>query len=174
MINSTNMKTMQHEWIMDSGASDHMTASLKNLVNIRTTPEAFSINLPTGATSQITHIGDVYLQNGLKMANVLYVPQFHHNLLSIDKLAKDNECDVMFYPKTCVILKSASKEVKGVGTMKDGLYYLVDAKVNTSTSGPVCLTAGRLQNCSSSEMYALWHHRLGHPNSFIFLVLLLM
>lgn len=92
------------EWIIDSGASDHMTASLENLINVKRIPANYTINLPTGDTAVITHIGDVILPNGLKLANVLYVPQFHHNLLSIHKLALDNKCQVMFHPNSFVIL----------------------------------------------------------------------
>lgn len=83
-----------------------MTASLNNLLNVRKAPPNFSIKLPTGGTTLITHIGDIRLENGLKMMNVLYVPDFNHNLLSIHKLAKDNNCDIMFYPDRCMIIDS--------------------------------------------------------------------
>lgn len=95
MIDISKTPTNSNEWIVDLGESDHMTASLTNLLNVKRAPPNFTINLPTGATSKISHIVDLILKSGLKLLNVLYVPQFTHNLLSINKLAQDNTCDVV-------------------------------------------------------------------------------
>lgn len=84
-------------WIMDSGATDHMTATLCLLSNVKEMSSHQTIKLPTGDTSMISHIGDVLLSNGLKLNEVLYVPKFNHNLLSIHKLAHDNKCQVVFF-----------------------------------------------------------------------------
>ncbi|KAL8103322.1 hypothetical protein AgCh_027766 [Apium graveolens] len=111
MINSGEGGADNKRWIVDSGASDHMTASLNNWLNVRKAPPNFSINPPTGATTVITHIGDIRLENGLKMMNVLQVLDFNHNFLSIYKLAKDNNYDIMFYPDECMIIDATSKMV---------------------------------------------------------------
>ncbi|XP_074342899.1 uncharacterized protein LOC141680621 [Apium graveolens] len=116
--------TKQGEWIVDSGASDHLTCSLDNLVNVKVTPSTFTIKLPTGATTSISHIGDVILPNGLKLLDVLYVPLFTHNLLLIHKLAKDAQCDVLFQPSQCVVINSKIKKVIAKGVLKEGLYYM--------------------------------------------------
>ncbi|XP_056697640.1 uncharacterized protein [Spinacia oleracea] len=142
------------EWIMDSGASDHMTGILDLLTNVRKAPSNLTINLPTGAREMITHYCDITLSNGLEMMNVLYVPQFKHNLVSIHKLYKDNLCDVMFSPRTCTVVDSLTKELRGKGEMKHGLYYL---------KGPEEETRRIVGNASSgTDLYDLWHHRLGH------------
>lgn len=79
-------------WIIDSGASAHMTSSSHTLSNLRHVASHMTINLPTGDDSQITHMGDAVLPNGLILKNVLVVIQFKHNLLSIHILARDNNC----------------------------------------------------------------------------------
>lgn len=74
----------------------------------------------------ITYIGDSWSPNGLKLMNILYVPQFHHNLLLIQKLSQDSKCDVVFGPENCTIIDSDSKVVTGKGEVGNGLYYLLD------------------------------------------------
>lgn len=66
MINSRTGGAHSKRWIIDSGASDHMTATLADLVNVRNVPDNFTIKLPTGATTLITHIGEINLDNGLR------------------------------------------------------------------------------------------------------------
>lgn len=102
-----------------------MTSSLQNMVNVKLAPSTFTITLPTGATAVITHIGDVMLQNGLRLTNVLHVPKFNHNLLSIHKLAQDSKCDVIFSPSKCVIIDATTKGIVGRGEMRQGLYNLM-------------------------------------------------
>ncbi|XP_074376885.1 uncharacterized protein LOC141718403 [Apium graveolens] len=127
MIHSGGKVVQPGKWIMDSGASDHMIANLSSLKNVKKAPFNFNIKLPTGDTTLITHIGDIVLEGGLKMLNVLHVPGFTHNLLSIYKLAKDNGCDVTFHAAICMIVDYMSRKLRGVGKLTNGMYYLVDS-----------------------------------------------
>lgn len=139
---------------MDSGATDHMTATLRLLTNVKEVSTHQTIKLPTGDTAVISHIGDVTLSNGLTLNEVLYVPKFNHNLLSIHKLAHDNDCQVVFYPEKCLMLDSISNEAKGMGILKNGLYYMAcdsDKECNQITTAQ-----------TDSSEYAIWHNRLGH------------
>lgn len=73
MVHSGGKKVMGGaDWIIDSGASDYMASSLQHMINIKLVPATFTITLPTGSTAVITHIGDVILENGLKLKNVLH------------------------------------------------------------------------------------------------------
>lgn len=58
MITCGAAESKIQEWIVDSGASDHMTCSLNLLHNVRPAPPRMTIKLPTGSTANITHIGD--------------------------------------------------------------------------------------------------------------------
>lgn len=113
MITCGAVESTTQEWIVDSGASDHMTCSLKLLHNIRPAPPYLSIKLPTGNTANITHIGDIVLNCGIPLVNVLFVPQFTHNLLSVTKLGTDNKCEVTFKDGKCLVMNSESKLVMG-------------------------------------------------------------
>lgn len=50
--------TQNDVWIIDSGASNHMTADKEKPTNVREASSNLTINLPTGAASRISHIGD--------------------------------------------------------------------------------------------------------------------
>ena len=83
--------------IINSGASDHMTCDLSLLSEFEETKNKPKINLPNGKTNVITHTGIVRLENNLKLQNVLCVPEFKHNLLSVNKLVQQERCRVIFY-----------------------------------------------------------------------------
>lgn len=94
------------------------------------------------------------LKNGLVLKDVLYVPAFNHNLLSIHKLAQDNDCEIQFSPEKCIIKTAATVEIRGIGLLRNGLYFLEDSEVQIDS-----LAANNLSKMSNS---VLWHNRLGH------------
>lgn len=145
-----------------------MTSSLKNLVNVKLAPLTFIITLPTGDSAVITHVGDVILPNRMKLTNVLHVPQFKHNLLSIHKLAKDSKCDVTFYSGNCVITDSLTKNIIGVGEMKKGLYYLKREKVELWGAAMISHKEDKEKadktKANEENMFDVWHQRLGHAS----------
>lgn len=151
MVTCNLASTTSNTWIIDSGASDHITGTVELLTNVRPAGQHLTIKLPTGAMSTITQIGDITLSNGLLLSYVLVVPQFQHNLLSIHKLSKDNACEIQFSPEVCQIVNSNSKEVQAEGKMCNGLYYLVDQP------------ALDRKLCNNAVVdYNTWHLRLGH------------
>lgn len=161
MVSSCMLAKKNEDWIMDSGASDHMTASLSHLSNVKPAPPDYTINLPTGAVTTVSHVGDIVLTNGLKLLQVLYVPQFKHNLLSVHKLAHDNGCEVMFHPSTCTIQQAVTKEVKAVGHVKNGLYYLANF---VTAPSPVTTFSLAVSTTDRTKSFGIWHQRLGHAS----------
>ncbi|KAG8362844.1 hypothetical protein BUALT_BualtUnG0031300 [Buddleja alternifolia] len=83
-------------WILDSGATDHITHCLSSLHSSQAFSIPQSAHLPDGTISHITHVGTVPLTPFLTLHNVLYVPTFRHNLLSVSKLAHDYQCVISF------------------------------------------------------------------------------
>jgi len=121
-IASTN--TSKHSWIIDTGATDHMVDYVHFLTTI-TTIVSSHVNLPNGQRALVTHIGTVCLSSSLILTNVLCVPSFSFNLLSVNKLIVNLSCCLIFVPKHCFIQNLISWGTIGVGEERDGLFYLL-------------------------------------------------
>ncbi|KAL2899000.1 Retrovirus-related Pol polyprotein from transposon RE2 [Bienertia sinuspersici] len=126
MVASFNACAKLKEWIVDSGASNHMICDINQLSNKKEIEKAGRINLPNGKSSKITHCGTVNLKNSMKLKRVLCVPKFKQNLMSVNKLMKQENYRVTFYPEFCVIQDLNTMKIRGVGRMLNGLYYLVN------------------------------------------------
>ncbi|KAL9995437.1 putative RNA-directed DNA polymerase [Helianthus debilis subsp. tardiflorus] len=147
-------------WIVDSGASQHMINSDKDLFNAIDVSE-FDIKVghPNGTNVKVLKIGNVKLMNDIILKDVFYVPGYHVNLLSVNKLAKDNHIDVVFKENSCVLQDSKSRRILVTGSQDSGLYFV--GKYGNSVN--VCY--------NSFVKSSLWHSRLGHPSDQVLAVL---
>jgi hypothetical protein len=144
-------KSQSNEWILDNGASNHMTWTLeimRELHDMQTCP----IGLPDGKNASATEEGVVLLDEGLKLYNVLYVPNLKCNQISLSQLMDDLDYIVHFSDKLCVMQDCTSRMLIGAGKRQDGLYYF--------------RTIQRVQTCSvvGVNRLELWHRRQGHPS----------
>ncbi|XP_074342808.1 uncharacterized protein LOC141680498 [Apium graveolens] len=157
-------------WIVDSGATDHMCCdiSLFTSHDIVHTPSSY-ITIPNGKQVQIAHTGTVNRSNDIVLKNVLYVPDFKFNLVSIPKICKDMACSVTFNDNC--FLQGPSMRPQHLGSFKNGLYYLEDDQHhrrgdNTSTTVTEEYTAATNMVCNISVIIVnktkLWHLRFGH------------
>ena len=112
---------------------------------------------PNGTSAKIEKIGNMNLSNSLTLFDVFAVPDFNVNLLSVHKVYKDSNCEVVFNEHNCKIQDLQSKVMVGNGRESGGLYYINSAPLgslsNSSISSFVC--------CVSK---LTWHNRLGHPS----------
>ncbi|KAF5754617.1 putative RNA-directed DNA polymerase [Helianthus annuus] len=147
-------------WIVDSGASQHMVNSDKDMFNII---DVFDFDLkvghPNGTNVKVLKIGDVKLIDGVILKDVFYVPGYHVNLLSVHRLAKDNNVNVVFKEDSCVLQDSKSRRILMTGSQDSGLYFV--GKYGNSVN--VCF--------NSFVKSGLWHSRLGHPSDQVLAVL---
>lgn len=75
-------------WILDSRASDHIICSLDYFTTCTKVKE-LNIKLPNGDYVPVSHIGTVKIAS-LLLLNVLYMPIFNFNLISVSKLTSSN------------------------------------------------------------------------------------
>ncbi|CAH9097350.1 unnamed protein product, partial [Cuscuta epithymum] len=109
-----------NEWLLDSGASYHMTGNydvLKELVQIA----PVAVILPNGEHTEATHVGSVAISTRLKLIHVLLVPGLKCNLISLGKLIDDRKCDIFFTNDICVIQDLSTRMPIGVGERRGGV-----------------------------------------------------
>jgi hypothetical protein len=153
-------KLNSHNWIIDSGATNHITSSSKLLYkneNCSLPP----VLLPSGDKANIIAKGSLPLNSVYYLHDVLSVPTFKVDLMSVSRLTRSLNCSVTFFSYWCILQDLATRRTIGLGKQRNGLYYLVAlatekslTNLSSSTNRPACnLTI------SSTE---LWHSRLGH------------
>lgn len=130
------------------------------------------VTLPNSQKVKVTHSSFVCLLTDLTLQNVLYIPSFRLNLVSVHKLCRQFQKCLIFTPNSCLMLQGPSmKSPLVIGKEQEGLYILnssqpaVFKKSPSSTSFPVSV-ANVFTSCSSffysNVKEKLWHYRLGH------------
>ena len=88
--------------------------------------------------------------------NVLFVPSFSYNFISISKLVSNFHCSLIFPLTHCVIQDMWRSKIIGLARLANGLYYMDESpRVNKAS---LCNHIDIL-SISNDE---LWHHRFGH------------
>jgi hypothetical protein len=91
-------------WVLDSGATDHITHSMQYFISyhhIKSVP----ISLPNGNKVCANIAGSIQISPHIIIDNVLFVPQFNINLISVQRLAKSLDCHFVFHLDHCSILQ---------------------------------------------------------------------
>ncbi|KAH9705236.1 retrovirus-related pol polyprotein from transposon RE1 [Citrus sinensis] len=140
------------EWILDTGASHHMTGNRK-IVRDSVSVIPCSILLPDGNVTIANTEGTIVLASHLRLNNVLFVPSLTCNLISVSQLIRDVNCFIQFYDQLCVIQDHITRMLIGAGEQRGGLYYFRDIGSATALSSV------------ANRACDLWHRRLGHPSS---------
>lgn len=87
-------------WIIDSGASNHMTDNKHVFSSLNVTNSL--VTLADGSSSTAIGIGNDHPSSNPSLNSSLYIPQFPMNLLSMSKLIKSLNCSKTFFPFYCV------------------------------------------------------------------------
>ena len=159
MASVGNVKSADKErypWVIDSGASSHMTKEKRVLTNFQEFEEPENVALGDGRVVKALGSGRVQINmlfpgteaKKAVLYDVLYVPKLTCNLFSVRAaVAKGNA--VEFGPDSCRIWDENGK-LRGKGSLSDKLYQL-DCQV-------VCTGYASVAQSRSD----LWHQRLGH------------
>ena len=103
--------------------------------------------------------GTMHLTPSIILNDVLYIPSFTFNLISISKLVSSTNCELIFSSNTCVLQDTNTKAKIGTVEVSHGLYQFTLKLPNSHT---ICSTIVH-PKCNVIPI-DLWHFRMGHPS----------
>jgi hypothetical protein len=148
--------TQGGEWIMDSGASTHVTGNQGMLTSSHSPLGLNSSHIVVGNGSRlpVAATGTAHLTTRpFYLRNVLVSPQIIQNLISTRRFSRDNSCSVEFDPFGFSLKDLATKEVLLRSNSSGDLYpFFGDHPSSTATA--------------FSITQDLWHKRLALQEKF--------
>ncbi|XP_074271063.1 uncharacterized protein LOC141594984 [Silene latifolia] len=164
----------QMSWIVDIGASDHMASYEDMLYDIRLLSKPIIIGLPDGTIKLVHKIGNIDLTEAIKLKDVLIVPDFKQNLLSVSRLIQHSSMIFLFANKYCAFQDLSSKVPLALAEKRRGLYWfephLKNKEQELKTRSTTIVPHTIVPHCSSSNVcnkecnLDLLHSRLGRSS----------
>jgi hypothetical protein len=148
-------------WIINSGATYHISSKLfSDKHNKCTLPPVL---LPNGEKAKIVAKGSLPLNSVYYLHNVLCVPTFKVDLISVSHLTRDLNCLIIFFPYWCLLQDLVTRRMIGLGKQHNGLYYLVALATKQNMTNPSSTITQPTCHLTISSTN-LRHNRLGHTS----------
>lgn len=146
------------EWIIDSGASTHMSGHRDLFISMSNDGLGRSVSIANSAILTCQGTGDVRIgciSNGkeypVRLRDVLYIPGLTVNLISVKQLAGRGFSVAFPTAQRCEIRDGAGKVCASATSKANGLYILDS-----------CSRQALVTRSQHSADYQTWHRRLGH------------
>lgn len=139
---------------INNSVSDHKSSSSYFLSQ---TPYYDIVHLPNGSHIDTLSIGFVQVNPYLYINNVLRIPSFQVNLLSVSKLTCDLNYIITFHSNFCILQNLSTMKMIGLEKEHNGLYYL---SKHITIKPPSEIWANAIFTIPD-----LWHYCLGHPST---------
>ena len=117
------------------------------------------VHAANGSGMEICHIGHSTLHSrtrDIHLNNILHVPSAHKNLLSVNRIAKDNNAFLEFHPNHFSVKELEMRKTLLTGRCEGGLY-------------PLKSSSNQIRNKQAYGVVkpstSLWHSRLGHAST---------
>jgi hypothetical protein len=142
-----------------------MITSDKHLINYLDVSDLnFTVKHPNGTKAQIMKIGNLKLTDDIILNDVMVIPDYCVNLISVNKMAKDNKLYTLFTESHCYIQDLLNQKQVMIGKEVSGLYTIRPNFISQHNNANGCWFSG-------SSSHLLWHCRLGHPSDNVLHVL---
>ena len=159
-------------WVIDTGATDHIVCSMHLLTSFTTISHSV-VELPDGEAALVTHVGTIKLSSHITLTNVLCVPFFSFNLISVSALTHSQPLCLVFLSNYYFIQDLTCWNTIGMGKMHDGLYLLQGSSLSKASKSlddfllrhKFSSFTAFSSSVSHANLYSLWHSGLGHPSN---------
>jgi len=153
--------TQMGTWLIDSGASAHMTHDRNLLLNYHEFEKHSKVGLGDGSTVEAVGVGNVCVRmvfTGIEskkavLYDVLYVPKLRCNLFSVRAAA--GKGNMLQFGHTRCWIWDKNRKLRGMGSLVDKLYQLDCEAVPREHASVATMQRNDID---------LWHQRLGHLN----------
>jgi transposase InsO family protein len=153
---SNNVEVARNDWLLDSGASEHMTFDKSEFVNYRQLDEPIRVRFGNDHQELAIGIGDVKIiaivgkdqRKPILIKDALYIPKIKRKLISVSATTKQG-CTGTIEPDKIVIRHGDN--VRLIANKEGSLYRVMTSRPEANMSTPI------------SEL-SLWHQRLAHVN----------
>ena len=112
-----------HLWIVDSGASKHICSNANLFISLKPIWN-FVVSFPDNSRIPIRLYGDIQLAPHLLLKDVLFVPQFTYNLISVTTLTAASPLTIVFFHDHFLIQELHSSKMIGKSNKFKDLYVL--------------------------------------------------
>ena len=145
-------------FVLDTGASRHMTPLKSALTNLRPPPDNLTVTFGNGAQAEPTAVGDIHLELApgriATITDVLYLPTAAESLFSVSYAAQKGYT-FSFGADGCTIYRHSTTVATAPATANN-IYYL-EGRLAPTSGAPTTAYAAR-----TVETPHLWHRSLGH------------
>lgn len=160
-LGKNTTKEKVDSWFVDSGATSHMAQTKDFFRNLDLSRRGHVRLADDEKLADVKGIGSGVIKcapggekiTELIMRDVLYVPSFGSNLLSVKKLAKEGY-KLIFEDDDCHIMKNG--ELLATAKLSPELYEVKTAERVCAVSGTI-----KARHCSDDCQH-VWHRRFGH------------
>ena len=122
--NKCLISSSSSEWVIDSGATDHMTSNSSLFSTFQSQPSPSTVTLADGSHSCVLGSGIIVPAPSIPLTSVLRSPNFIFNLMSVSKLTRTLKCYISFFPDFCRFQDLMTKRIISRGLESGGLYIL--------------------------------------------------
>ena len=172
-VHSSGIQLEKGSLIIDMEASNHMCHGLNMFDEITNTNPPLPVFLPNGSTHLIHKTGRVTISKDISLTNVLYLPSFNFNLLSVHALYASTNLCFSFSSISCSLQDPNTREVLVVGKVVGTLYILdqivapvvrpTSIALNVHSTTPICTKHSHMNK--DAKFVSLWHKRLSHASA---------
>ena len=121
---NTCLISSSSKWVINSGATDHMTSNFNLFTKFQPHPFTSTVTLVDGSTSCVFWSKTIHLISLITSTYVLSLPQFYFNLIYVSKLTRTLNCSILFFLDYCLIQDLLMKQIIGRGHEYEALYIL--------------------------------------------------